>query len=107
MNKTCTACELDFVREPGFYLGSIYFNYGMTVLLITPIYVVLVLGLGYSRTAVVWPCVVFTTVFPLWFYRFARAMWLSVMFRVSSVDFSDGTPSDSDALQPVRESSGR
>lgn len=96
MNKSCSSCKLDLVRESGFYLGSIYFNYGMTVLLVAPTYVVLVLGLGYSRHDVVWPCVVFTTLFPLWFYRYARAMWLSVMFRVSSIDFTDANgPSES------------
>lgn len=87
MDERCAACELDLVREPGFYLGSIYFNYGMTVVVVVPTYVLLVLGLGYSRDIVVWPCAAFTVLFPLWFYRYARAMWLSVMFRVSSIDF--------------------
>lgn len=97
MNERCVACELDLVREPGFYLGSIYFNYGMTVVLVVPTYVVLVLGLGYSRDIVVWPCATFTALFPLWFYRYARAMWLSVMFRVSSIDFRQTVPSEADS----------
>lgn len=88
MSESCSACELDLVREPGFYLGSIYFNYGMTVALVTPTFVILTLGFGYSRDAVIWPSALFSILFPLWFYRYARSMWLSIMFRVSSVDFT-------------------
>ena len=102
MNESCAACELDLVREPGFYLGSIYFNYGMTVLLVVPTYVILVLGLGYSRDIVVWPCATFTALFPLWFYRYARAMWLSVMFRVSSIDFQQTVTLETDSTASVK-----
>ena len=65
MAKQCYHCRLENEPEPGFYLGSIYFNYGMTVLLVVPVYVVLVLGRGFPRDYVIWPCVAFTTLFPL------------------------------------------
>ena len=40
MAERCTECGLRFHREPGFYLGSIYFNYGLTAILVTVGYVV-------------------------------------------------------------------
>ena len=78
MNSTCSACELDLEREPGFYLGSIYVNYGLTVALVGPTFAILTLGLGYPRNVIAWPCGAFTILFPLWFFRYARAIWLSL-----------------------------
>src|SRR5688500_10126255 len=39
MNDQCAECGCDFRREPGFYLGSIYFNYGLTALVVTVTFV--------------------------------------------------------------------
>lgn len=103
MNPKCDGCELDFEREPGFYLGSIYVNYGLTVALVGPTFAVLTLGLGYPRTTVAIPCAVFTILFPLWFFRYARSIWLCLGWVATSADSknnarsSDGTTSSNDA----------
>lgn len=78
MNERCSECHCDFTREPGFYLGSIYFNYGLTALVVTVTYVIAqVLGHGRSKwlmgTMLAW-CVIF----PLWFFRYARSLWLGM-----------------------------
>jgi hypothetical protein len=78
MNERCSECHCDFTREPGFYLGSIYFNYGLTALVVTVTYVTAqVLGHGRSKwlmgTMLAW-CVIF----PLWFFRYARSLWLGM-----------------------------
>ena len=39
MHDECPACGLSFRREPGFYLGSIYLNYGATVIVTGLLYV--------------------------------------------------------------------
>lgn len=40
MNSSCPVCKQDFVIEPGFYTGAMYFSYAINVA------IVLVLGLG-------------------------------------------------------------
>lgn len=40
MHNSCPVCKQDFVIEPGFYTGAMYFSYGINVVLI------LVLGVG-------------------------------------------------------------
>ena len=35
MHETCAHCHLKFEREPGYFLGSIYINYGITALIVT------------------------------------------------------------------------
>jgi hypothetical protein len=73
--------------DPGFYLGSVYANYAATVLSASAAFVTLVFGFGWNKDLVVWGGVVFTTLFPLWFFRYARSIWLSLMYLVSSSDF--------------------
>jgi uncharacterized protein (DUF983 family) len=77
MRKQCDWCGLDFVREPGFYLGSIYINYGLTALLITAAYFTLYFTTDIEPQRVLWGLVVFCVVFPLWFFRYARSLWLA------------------------------
>ena len=34
MHPTCPHCGIKYEREPGFFLGSIYINYGITALIV-------------------------------------------------------------------------
>jgi len=88
MNATCSTCGLKLEPEPGFYLGSIYANYAMTVLTATAAFMILVFVYGFTKDQVIWYCAAFTVLFPLWFFRYARSIWLSLMFLVSSSDFN-------------------
>lgn len=87
MHEKCPQCGLKLEPEPGFYLGSIYANYAVTVLLVTISFMVLTFGAGYSKDLVIWGCLGFTVLFPLWFFRYARSIWLSLMYLVSATDF--------------------
>ena len=74
----CSECGLAFEREPGFYLGSIYFNYGLTALAVTVAYFVLYFATEVSQTAVMVSLTAFCVLFPLWFFRYARSLWLGM-----------------------------
>lgn len=76
MNPACDHCGLTYQREPGYFLGSIYFNYGLTALTVTATFFVLFLGFNVSADTLVWPLAAFCLVFPLWFFRYARSLWL-------------------------------
>lgn len=52
MEPRCPACSLDFRREPGFYLGSISINYGITALTTIALYGLLVLVFALLMAAV-------------------------------------------------------
>lgn len=51
MHDGCPACGLSFAREPGFYLGSIYVTYGVTVVVTGGLYAALVRVAGLSHEA--------------------------------------------------------
>jgi uncharacterized protein (DUF983 family) len=84
MHEACDRCGLPFSREPGFYLGSIYINYGVTVLLTGGLYAALVLLAGVSAEAALTVCLGVAVAFPILFFRHARSLLLAVDAAVNS-----------------------
>jgi uncharacterized protein (DUF983 family) len=78
MHERCAVCGLRFEREQGYFLGAIYINYGVTVVLA-------LLGsfaLEYwtqpslTQELVLW--IGFGTAFPVLFFPYSRGLWLGV-----------------------------
>ncbi len=74
----CAECHLRFEREQGYYLGAIYLNYGATVVLAITGYF---LGERYgvftlTQQIALWGT--FSLLFPLWFFRYSRSLWLAL-----------------------------
>lgn len=78
MHDACRHCGLAFVREPGFYLGSIYLNYGATVIAVGGLYALVVLGLGLPHEAALAACLVVAVVLPILLFRHARSLLLAL-----------------------------
>ena len=76
MEKKCQVCGLVYEREPGFFLGSIYINYGLTALITAIAYPLLRFGYGLERWPVMLGMIALVVIFPVWFFRYARALWL-------------------------------
>jgi hypothetical protein len=76
LHPRCDHCGLDIQREPGFYLGSIYFNYGLTSLVLIVTCVPAVLWQAVPVSVLTPLALAFCVAFPLWFLRYARALWL-------------------------------
>lgn len=77
MYSHCLACDLQFEREQGYFVGAIYVNYAATaVIAIVGYYAFdLLVGMSLTQHLVLW-CA-FAVVFPLVFFRRARSLWLS------------------------------
>ncbi|MDZ4819935.1 MAG: DUF983 domain-containing protein [Planctomycetota bacterium] len=78
MPENCAHCQLKFQRGPGYYLGSVYVNYGLTAVLVTIGYFALFFSEVMSNTMQLVCLVTFCVLFPLWFFRYARALWLAL-----------------------------
>jgi uncharacterized protein (DUF983 family) len=76
MHEQCTACGFSCQRGPGFYLGAIYFNYGLTALLVTIAYPLLRFGTQLSRQQALIIVAAIAVLVPLWYFRYARSLWL-------------------------------
>jgi uncharacterized protein (DUF983 family) len=75
--RRCDRCGYFFSRESGYFGGSIYFGYGVTLLVVLVVGLLLgyVFGMGWSL-AVLAPLLAITLVFPIWFFRYARILWM-------------------------------
>jgi uncharacterized protein (DUF983 family) len=77
MPKECEACGLHYEREPGYFIGSIYFNYGVTAVIVTAAALSLMMFTHVSERTLLWTLAPFCVLFPLWFFRYARALWMA------------------------------
>lgn len=78
MNTVCSECSTNLLREPGYFLGSTYINYGFTAGLTISSYVLLHFGLDWPNQILMPGLMVFCLIFPLVFFRYARSLWLSL-----------------------------
>ena len=75
MNRTCPVCGIAFEREPGYFLGAMYFSYAMAVAAATPVVVVgLSLGWSYPAVGAVAGALLVLLAVPL--FRYSRVIWL-------------------------------
>ena len=77
MNDACPACGRTFQRAPGYFLGAIYFNYGATAALMIAGYFALFFWRGSVSHLELVGLAAFCLLFPLWFFRYARALWMA------------------------------
>lgn len=77
MNAECSFCRLRFEREQGFFVGAIYVNYAVTVLIAMPGFFLLDrYGATLAQQLIFWGA--FVVIFPLAFFRHSRSLWLAV-----------------------------
>ena len=77
MKTTCERCGFRFERDPGYFLGSTYINYGLTTFLTTWSYIVVRFVMGIEQRWLIPGLATFCIIFPLVFFRYARSLWLS------------------------------
>jgi len=65
-----------FEREPGFFLGSIYINYGLTAVIVATLYMVLYLTKALPYGWIIAITLTIALLFPVGFHRYARSLWL-------------------------------
>jgi uncharacterized protein (DUF983 family) len=76
MHRECPSCGVKFEREPGFFLGSIYINYGLTALIVAIAYPVLLFGGYVAETPLLIAALAFVVLFPILLFPWARSLWL-------------------------------
>ena len=76
MHSRCSHCEFRFERGGGYYLGSVYINYGLTAMIMTVIVIASFILARITPDKLVVPLVIFILVFPTSLFRHSRAFWL-------------------------------
>jgi len=78
MEPECSHCGYSYRREPGFYLGSIYINYGVTAIGTILLYALMVMGVGTTHERALVVSVMVAVVLPIVMFRWARALLLAL-----------------------------
>jgi uncharacterized protein (DUF983 family) len=76
MHRACPSCGTKFEREPGFFLGSIYINYGLTALIVSVAYPILLFNQVVAERPLLVGSLAFVAVFPVLIFPWARSLWL-------------------------------
>ncbi len=97
MMDPCASCGRKFDRAPGYLLGSIYFNYGATALLVVVIYFSLFLTKLMTGRQLLFLLATFSLLFPLWFFRYARGFWIAFD------EYFDPWPNEQEARELARQ----
>ena len=82
MEPSCRSCALDFLREQGYYVGAMYINYGVTAAVELSVGIPLAGRIPLATLS--WPLGAFAILFPLWFFRYSRSLWLGIDLYITS-----------------------
>jgi uncharacterized protein (DUF983 family) len=81
INSSCPYCRESFQREPGFYIGSMYISYALSVALTVSVFVLFVLVLDLDIYVVLGGLIpLIIILFPV-FFRKARIIWLNIFVK--------------------------
>jgi uncharacterized protein (DUF983 family) len=83
MERECALCGLRFERAQGYFVGAIYINYAVSSVIAVGGYFVLWAWVGLSTAVQFAIWVPFLLVFPLWFFRYSRSLWLALEYLVN------------------------
>jgi uncharacterized protein (DUF983 family) len=86
MAESCVLCGLRFERAQGYFVGAIYVNYAVTVLVAAGTVLVLDWTLGLTLTAQLAIGIALGALVPVVFFRYARSLWLSLDYLVTTAD---------------------
>jgi len=86
MEPACRLCGLQFERAQGYFVGAIYINYAVSAVIAVGGYFLLWhwLSLPNSTQFAIW--VPFLLLFPVWFFRWSRSLWLGLEYLVNPND---------------------
>jgi hypothetical protein len=77
MAPACPLCGLRFERAQGYWVGAIYVSYGVTVIIALSGALIAWGIADISPAEQLWFWLPFVVLFPLWFFRYSRSLWLA------------------------------
>ena len=83
MRQVCDVCDFRFERAQGYFVGAIYVNYAATALIAIGGYLLL---WAFTTLSTAWHLALVLPVvllFPLWFFRYSRSLWLALEYLVN------------------------
>jgi uncharacterized protein (DUF983 family) len=86
MHQSCGACGFRYEREQGYFVGAIYVNYAVTVAVAVGTVLLLDWNIGLTLAQQLAVGVALSLLVPVVFFRYARSLWLSLDYLITSAD---------------------
>jgi uncharacterized protein (DUF983 family) len=86
MHEGCAVCGLRYEREPGYFVGAIYVNYAVTIVVAAGTVLVLDWTIGLTLAQQLAIGIALGALVPVVFFRYARSVWLSLGYLVTRAD---------------------
>jgi uncharacterized protein (DUF983 family) len=90
LKHRCTACDVIFKREEGFFVGAIMANVVATEVLILVVYFSCLLFTGLDERITLTILFVVGVTFPLAFYHHSWALWLGIDHLIEGLSKAEG-----------------
>ncbi len=90
LKNRCTACEVIFKREEGFFVGAIMANVVATEVLILVVYFSCLLFTNFDERVTLTILFIVGVTFPLAFYHHSWALWLGVDHLIEGLPKEEG-----------------
>src|SRR6266480_7749501 len=90
LKHRCTACEVIFKREEGFFVGAIMANVVATEVLILAVYFSCLLFTGFDERITLTILFSVGVTFPLAFYHHSWALWLGIDHLIEGLPKAEG-----------------
>ena len=75
MHQTCSVCDLEYEREPGYFTGAMYISYGLAVFSVLPVAIIMFL-LSLPSTVIFWTVGIQLVLTSPLLFRYSRVLWL-------------------------------
>lgn len=82
LHETCSVCGVKYSKEPGFYYGAMYVNYGLGVALFVALWVSF--NLFFSSVGVGWQIgliIFFTVILTPYMYALSKIIWANLFMK--------------------------
>ncbi len=76
MRRTCPSCQLEYEREQGYFLGAMYFSYGMGLALGAPMALLLMVFWNFSMNEFLLALLLALALFSPLLFRYSRILWM-------------------------------
>ena len=83
MAPACPRCGLRYERAQGYFVGAIYINYGVTSTIAVGGFFLLWGWADLSAELQLALWAPFIVLFPLWFFRWSRSLWLGLEYFIN------------------------
>ena len=85
MRESCAACGLKYEREPGYFVGAIYVNYAITVVVLGGAMLV-AMTLDLPLWGELGVAIILCVLVPVVFFRYSKSLWLGIDHFVTATD---------------------